>query len=695
MPPIDGSLDSELGERQRRWQRSLALFTGARSSFKAGALPAILLIATLSTVFLFDRDLGHFGRGGHPAWLMSQHLAQAANLSPKHRFLLFVDRTYDVDGDVSHVAYARWPIGSYVLVKLALLLSGDDLATGIYAARVVVLLLFAGTCVFAYLALARLTDRWIALAATLLGFSSHTMLQYSDVFAPDVVPALFGLMLTFHGMVVFVQQGRFAQLLVKSSIALMLCWHVYAVLLPFIVLSIVRELVGATRTRDGFVVALRRCGDVLLASPYVKLGVYAAGLGVLILATSLANEYVAYGAKIPLIELPLLNSAIYRTGFDEGFNEGIDHWLAWEHFVEMQLHHVAALALSSYFISMDIDDLLLDGSRLYGVGMVILAYSLVGLAFVRDRVLFASLLISGILWALALRAHIAAHGFQSIFYVGVVLVALSFVGNWSSRLFTRACVPLAMLLFVLASAEGARTSEGTGRGELEDEVLQDFQAIREVVDQGSVFVPAEQADSNYGGAPFALSYFMSGSILEYGGDYSLGAPKDIVVTRLDLADYLLARRREDVAALVTPHNKHFFLYDRTCVPNASATLRAWGCNADAFAPFTPSSSSTGPGWDVHFGDGRIVLERDECLDVETPIFVHYKPVDRADVGAFDVPNPRTKARGGRCRAVAAIPDFKFEHLRVGQGSWSAESKVYYFHGPSKEHEPSPAALGQL
>lgn len=109
MPPIDGSLGSQLGEHQRRWQRSLALFTGARS-FKAGALPAILLVATLSTAFLFDRDLGHSGCDGHPAWLMSQHLAQAENPSPKHRFLLFVDRTYDVDGDVSHVARAHWPM---------------------------------------------------------------------------------------------------------------------------------------------------------------------------------------------------------------------------------------------------------------------------------------------------------------------------------------------------------------------------------------------------------------------------------------------------------------------------------------------------------------------------------------------------------------------------------------------------------
>ena len=48
---------------------------------------------------------------------------------------------------------------------------------------------------------------------------------------------LFGVMLTFHGMVVFVQEGRFRQLLVKTCVALLIGWHVYAFLLPFIALG--------------------------------------------------------------------------------------------------------------------------------------------------------------------------------------------------------------------------------------------------------------------------------------------------------------------------------------------------------------------------------------------------------------------------------------------------------------------------
>ena len=43
---------------------------------------------------------------------------------------------------------------------------------------------------------------------------------------PETVMDLFGVMLTFHGMVVFVQEDRFRQLLGKVCAALLLGWHV-------------------------------------------------------------------------------------------------------------------------------------------------------------------------------------------------------------------------------------------------------------------------------------------------------------------------------------------------------------------------------------------------------------------------------------------------------------------------------------
>ena len=213
------------------------------------ALPAVLLLLALATVFLFGNDRGHFYRGGHHDWLTSQHLTQAVNLSPQHQFLLFVSHTLDVEGDAAYLTYARWPIGSYALVKVATLPFGDNFAAGIYAARIVMLLLFAGAAALAYLALARLCGNgWVALTATLLAFSSYYCLYYNDAFAPDAVPGLFGALLAFHGMVIFEQEGRFRQLLIKSCAGLLLCWPAYALLLPYIVFALARD---AFRARAG------------------------------------------------------------------------------------------------------------------------------------------------------------------------------------------------------------------------------------------------------------------------------------------------------------------------------------------------------------------------------------------------------------------------------------------------------------
>ena len=57
----------------------------------------------------------------------------------------------------------------------------------------------------------------------------------------------FGAALVFHGMAVFVQEGRFRQLLVKTCAALLLGWHVYALLLPFIALGFGGEAIATLR----------------------------------------------------------------------------------------------------------------------------------------------------------------------------------------------------------------------------------------------------------------------------------------------------------------------------------------------------------------------------------------------------------------------------------------------------------------
>ena len=206
--------------------------------------PLMLLLLALSTVFLFGNDRSHFYRGGHHNHLSSHSMALAANLSPEHHFLMFIRQTPGMNNTYGYEPYNRFPIGTYALIKLSLLPFKDSLAKQIYAARLLMLSCFAATAVLAYYSLRRLvSNRWVALTATLLSFSSTYCLYYNDIISTEVTTNLFGVLMTFHGMVVFVQERRFRQLVTKTCIALLLGWHVYSLLFPFVICGFLGEVI--------------------------------------------------------------------------------------------------------------------------------------------------------------------------------------------------------------------------------------------------------------------------------------------------------------------------------------------------------------------------------------------------------------------------------------------------------------------
>ena len=326
------------------------------------SLPLLLLLLALSTVFLFGNDRGHFYRpvvhGSHNE-VSANHLAVAANLSSEHNFLLFYHQTLDKDGTPSYVPYNRFPIGGYALIKLTILPFGDGLAAKIYAARMVLLLFFAGSAALAYLSLCRLTaNRWVALTATLLAFSSYYLLYYNDMMATENGLSLFGVLLTFHGMVLFVQEGRFRQLLVKACAALLLGWHVYALLLPFIVLGMASELNRARRLSAPPSLAgrIKRCIAAPPFSRYLTLSVVTLLFGMAVLSFNLGNEYRAFDGEVPLTELPTVKSMTYRFGADDEFNERYAETLAWGNFLENQFYRIARATLPFYISPFDNTD---------------------------------------------------------------------------------------------------------------------------------------------------------------------------------------------------------------------------------------------------------------------------------------------------------------------------------------------------
>ena len=526
------------------------------------ALPLLLLLSALSTVFLFGHDLrGSFYRSGLHDWNTAFYLTKATNLSPEHNFLLFESRTLDADGVPVYKPYNRFPLGGYALIKLTILPFGNDFSAQIYAARMMFLLFFAGSAVLAYLSLCRLTaNRWIALTATLLAFSSYYLLYYNDMPATENGLSLFGALLTFHGMVLFVQEGRFRQVLVKACAALLLGWHVYALLLPFIVLGLLRELNRARRLSALPSVAgqLKRYVAVLLFSRYLTLGVVTLLFGLAVLSFNLGNEHRAFDGEVPLTELPTVKSMTYRFGADDAFNERYAETLAWGNFLENQFYRIARATLP--FAISPFDNYTIDEDKDYrGVLIGALAFggSVMGLLVARQKMLLATLVLSGFCWALPMRHNTAFHDFESVFYIGVPLVLFAMGLSYLPRLFGgRLLVGLsaaALLVFVLSSFQMGRVGHDQQAAAFQEAVVADFEHIRTIVEPGQgVFVSASGAPAHrqFAGTAQAVNYYLAGRVI---GTWER-------LTDSAAFDFLISRQRIPVPTLLTPDNRQIFLY---------------------------------------------------------------------------------------------------------------------------------------
>ena len=464
------------------------------SSFRP-SLSLLLLLLALSTVFLFGGDRDHFYRDDARNYMSLEHLAVATNLSPEHGFLLFHSQTLDKDGALSYRPYSRFPLGGYALIKLATLF-GDGPVAGIYAARMMFLILYAGSAVLAYLSLCRLTaNRWIALTATLLAFSSYYLLYYNDMPIPDCGLSLFGALLTFHGMVLFVQEGRFRQLLIKACAALLLGWHVYAFLLPFIVLGMANEMNRVRRLSapPSLASRIKRCVAVPPFSRHLTLGVVTLLFGMAVLSFNLGNEYRALDGEVSLAELPTVKSMTYRLGFNVDNAKA----LAWGPFLENQFYRIARATLP-FSISPFDNEVINEDKDYLGVTVGALAsgVAVIGLLVARQKMLLATLVSAGFCWALPMRYQTfdPHHDFESVFYIGVPLVLFSMGLSCLHRLFgDRLLVSLsaaALLVFVLSSFQMGRVSHDPQAAEFQEAVVADFEHIRTIVEPGQSVFPS-------------------------------------------------------------------------------------------------------------------------------------------------------------------------------------------------------------
>ncbi len=679
--------------------------------FRPERLTLWLLLLALSTLFLCSFDKGYFYRPGADDWNSSKNLAIAENLSLDHHFRLFLGlRPGSGDAPVYEM-YSRFPVGGYALIKLAILPFGNHLSAKILAARMLMLLLFSAAALLAFLALSRITSyRWIALAAILLAFSSWYMLFYGNAVSNEFGMELFAVMLVFHGMVVFVQEGRFRQLAAKTCVALLLGWRVYAFLLPFLILGLASEAIGAWKEGTALWPRARSTAAAVLRSRYTALGVFAMLFGVAVLGFNFANEYAAFGGETRVTELPSFRSMLSRTGLDRDPDAPFDYaW--WLRFLRQQFFRVCVASVPSvltdwgaglreFLPSVHFSRPGLSGPALWVSLLALLMVVVTSTTVVRlarpllarrRRMLLAALALSGFFWALPMRHNAAHQNHEALFYVGVPLVFYSLFllyvrKRWGHGPVVGLAVAALLVFVVSAFRMDQRWRPDARAAEIQQAAMAELGTIRETT-RGKVVLVLGSVEPEWSWQAtqrnFVWRYYLAGSVLTHsphlwgGGNYlypagSVSTPSLDMEVAARAADFIVTRDRVESGALLTPGNEEVFLYDSAGMDDLVGFYRA------AYQRVVSGEPAARSHFDVYLGDRALFHVKAPCVREDTGywIYVEAVPEDPKDLPArrrrdglddlflfFDHSGVLFE---GKCMAVLSLPDYPLSGIRTGQ-----------------------------
>ena len=677
---------------------SLAL-TRLRSVGGGGWLIWAIVPLAVVAMFALGGDRSHIYRSGIHNYNTAKTLAIAENLSLSHRLRLIHRMTLREDGEIGYTLYARFPITAYALVKAAIAPFGDDLSAKVVAGRALMLALFAAAALLAYFALVRVCgSRLIALAAVALSFSGYYALYYSDAVVNEGTMDLFGVMLTFHGMVVFVQEGRFRQLLVKTCAALLFGWHVYALLLPFIALGLGGEALALARSwfaarrhpREGEsppAATVRAALVALVRSRFVALAAVSILFGSAFLAFNTFNEYDTLRDSRAASDMSLFRAITRRIlGQDATFNERYADALAWDNFAARQFMRVGGVslpfALARGVDGFDFPETPEISPAPVAVGVLASLGAIGGVALVARRrspmaaarlcaLPLASVVLLGFCWALIARFNTAdhEHEFESVFYIGIPLTLFALALSGARALLGRR-IGGGLAAAVAGAAALSLAASVFYVGKMErDPVLTEFRKnliaqmteARPMTRGKAVMLSSDIEKYHRYARYFEFYYYLAGSFVHYDDD----SPTSPFVP----SDFLISRYRAESLDPLTPESAALTIYGPT---NRIDLYRA---EARRLASTKPAARGV---FDVYKEGRTLTYIKPQCspADAERTFFLHVFPADPGILSArqrqsgFDGLNFALQDKGevfdGACMTVEDLPTYPIARFRTGQ-----------------------------
>lgn len=652
-------------------------------------LPLAMLLIGVSTSFFFDGGRGHFYRR---AWSSSETLSIADNFSPVTHFINFHYKYLDEFGNSIYHLYGRFPPGGYALIKLVTFAFDDNISTQIYMARMLMLGFFVGTVVLAYWTLCRLTSsKWVALSATALAFSSGYFLYYNDLISTEFGVDLFGCMLVFHGMVIFTLEGRFRQLVVKSCIALLLGWHVLAVLMPFIALGLLKEVfIGSARhqNRGGkyFLTKIRVGVAAITTSRYMVLGIIVVSFATLVLVSNVGHQFyyrnIEINADTELFDLPVFESATRRLGDEVSHLSQFEiEQTKWPTFLRKQFVGIGLMSIPFALPGYSSAPSWWEGEWRLGVselqnlftGISVVGICVIGGFFARYRLLTMTAVLSGFCWSIPWRYSVALHHWEALYYVGLPLVFFTLIftviRKQSSELFMGSISAIAVLIFGFSTYQMSSVRDNSiFSAEFHQTMIDDFEAIRRLARDSSVLVPITTDISEiievFGSGQ--VYYYLSGNSIVFNKTWCSADKVDIIPDEIDF----IIQTRRDMPGLLTPGNQRVYLYDQYAYEREVAKF------VRDNRPFTVID-----GLDVYLTDDRWLFYIGDRCEVPTllldsrffleivPVLVDDLPEQRRPYGYdridfyFDEHNVLDTKRH---ISAMRLPDYDIASIRIGQ-----------------------------
>jgi tetratricopeptide (TPR) repeat protein len=484
----------------------------------------VVFILISICVLLFQNNRFGFNKGHH-GFVSSHGASISKNISAKNNFLLFESVFINNHEEVSHQVYSRFPIVSFLIIKIFMNIFSPNLSMEIIIARQVMNLFFIGSIIIAYLSIYELLRSHLSsISIVLFSFSSFYLHYYNDMIWNET-PTLFGFILGFHGIVLYHLYGRKCQLYLKVIAGLSLGWQIYSMLFAYILCSLIRDFVK------------QKSITRLIQSDQIKLGLLSLLFGLFFLGFNFVNEMVVTGKNFS--EIGSFKSAKSRIGKDNEFQEKYGEYLAWGSFSKGQLHRIGAMSIP-YVLKKN------GNFKLYGG--IVLIITFLGCIFSKKKILLLTLLLSGLFWAFPMRSFTFTHDYQSLYYIGIPIVLFFLIIHTIEKK-----LPLALpfLLFfsivTFLSTNIILNQSKAKEAQKCNLITYDFQDIINYTETGNIFfIDGLLNEIAYG--YHAVEFYLSGNYL---------------TTDKNFAEYIISKEKNYNSYLLTPKNSNIFLFRGT------------------------------------------------------------------------------------------------------------------------------------